>query len=219
MWSSFFAGLLSFFSPCIFPLIPVYVSFVTGYSLEELKDSSGIEFRLVFVRTMAFIIGFALIFTSMGAASSGVGEFLVANKILLARISGVVVVLLGLQVAGVVNVDFMARTRRFDFRFSSKGVVPSFVFGLIFAVGWSPCVGPMLSFILILAAGTASVAKGMILLFLYSVGIGLPFLVFAFSINYFFKASGFLRRLDIIQMISGLLLVVAGIYLIYNGGF
>jgi len=218
-WGAFVGGLLSFFSPCIFPLIPVYISFVTGHSLEELKKGTGTNPTVIFLRTNAFIIGFASIFVAMGIASSSFGTFLLKNKILFARISGVVVIIFGLQLLEIIKLNFLNKTKRFTACFHSTGLVSSFVFGIIFAFGWSPCVGPMLSSILILAADTANMQQGALLLLIYSLGIGLPFLVFSFSINYFFKASKILKRLDLLQKASGALLVFAGIYLIYNGGF
>ncbi|WP_026939597.1 cytochrome c biogenesis CcdA family protein [Hippea alviniae] len=219
MWGAFIGGLTSFFSPCIFPLIPVYISFVTGYSLEELKNSKDISPLNIFVRTTAFILGFSIIFISMGIVSSSVGTFLLTNKILFARISGAIVILFGLQLAGILNIGFMSKTKKFTTCFHSASILSSFVFGIIFAFGWSPCVGPILSSILILAADTASVKQGSLLLLLYSLGIGLPFLIFSFSINYFFKISKILKRPDIVQKASGWALMAAGAYLIYNGGF
>ncbi len=219
IWGSFIGGLLSFFSPCVFPLIPVYISFVTGHSLEELKKGTDINPIIIFLRTNAFILGFASIFVAMGVASSSIGTFLLKNKILFARISGVIVIIFGLQLAEVLKLNLLNKTKRFTACFHSTGLISSFVFGIIFAFGWSPCVGPMLSSILILAADTANMKQGALLLLVYSLGIGLPFLIFSFSINYFFKASKILKRLDLFQRVSGVLLVLAGLYLIYNGGF
>ena len=219
IWGAFVGGLLSFFSPCVFPLIPVYLSFVTGHSLEELKKGTGINPTIIFLRTNAFIIGFASIFVAMGVASSSIGTFLLKNKILFARISGAIVIVFGLQLAEVLKLNLLNKTKRFTACFHSTGLISSFVFGIIFAFGWSPCVGPMLSSILILAADTANMKQGALLLLIYSLGIGLPFLLFSFSINYFFKVSKVLKRLDLLQRASGVLLVLAGLYLIYNGGF
>ncbi len=219
IWGAFVGGLLSFFSPCIFPLIPVYISFVTGYSIGELKEKKRLKLTQIFLRTTVFILGFAITFMSMGIASSSIGEFLLSNKVLFARISGVLVIIFGLHLAEIFKLNLLNRTKRFTACFHSTGLVSSLAFGVIFAFGWSPCVGPMLSSILILAADTANMQQGALLLLVYSLGIGAPFLVFSFSINYFFKASKFLRRLDLLQRASGALLVFAGIYLIYNGGF
>ncbi|WP_025209702.1 cytochrome c biogenesis CcdA family protein [Hippea sp. KM1] len=219
IWGSFFAGILSFFSPCIFPLIPVYISFVTGHSLEELKSKNQTNPLLIFAKTTAFIFGFALIFITMGAASSSIGAFLLTNKVLFAKISGAILIFFGLQLSGIINIKLLTQTKRFTACMPSHGFVSSFVFGIIFAFGWSPCVGPMLSSILILAADSNSVREGIILLSLYSLGIGLPFLIFSLSINYFFKVSKALKRLDLLQKASGIMLILAGVYLIYNGGF
>ena len=219
MWGAFVGGLLSFFSPCIFPLIPVYISFVTGHSLEELKSGTNVNPYIVFIKTNAFILGFAIIFILMGVASGSIGSFLLENKVLFARISGVIVVFFGLHLAEVIKLDYLNKTKRFPTKHNSKGLLSSFIFGVIFAFGWSPCVGPMLSSILILAADTANMFQGAILLLIYSLGIGLPFLIFSLSINYFFKVSKVLKRLDLLQKASGFLLIAAGVYLIYNGGF
>ncbi len=218
-WGAFVGGLLSFFSPCIFPLIPVYISFVTGHSLEELKSGENLNPVKIFIRTNAFIIGFASMFILMGVASGSIGAFLLQNKILFARISGVIVIIFGLQLAEILKFDILNKTKRFTACFHSTGLLTSFIFGVIFAFGWSPCVGPMLSSILLLAADTANAKQGALLLLIYSLGIGLPFLIFSLSINYFFKASKVLKRLDVLQKASGVLLIFAGAYLIYNGGF
>jgi len=214
---AFVAGVLSFVSPCILPLIPVYVSFITGYSLDELKKGHA-SFFLAFVRATAFIIGFSIIFVSMGVASSAIGTFLLTNKVLFARISGVIVVFFGLYLIGIFKFDLLSRTRRLSFASDSRGIVPSFLLGLVFGFGWSPCVGPMLSSILIMAADSANMAKGALLLFVYSLGIGLPFLFSTLFLNYFLKLSSSMKRLDIVQKASGVLLLVAGVYMIYNGG-
>ncbi len=215
---AFVAGVLSFVSPCILPLIPVYVSFITGYSVDELKRGE-VSLFLSFIRATAFIVGFSAIFVSMGVASSAVGSFFLTNKVLLARISGVIVILFGLYLIGLFKSETLSKTRRFSFKMNSHGLVPSFLLGIVFGFGWSPCVGPMLSSILIMAADSASMTKGALLLFVYSLGIGLPFLFSTLFLNYFLKVSSGIKRLDLIQKASGVLLIVAGVYVIYNGGF
>ncbi len=217
-FGAFVAGILSFVSPCILPLIPVYVSFITGYNLEELKNGN-ISYRFAFIRATSFIVGFSVIFVSMGVASSAIGTFLLTNKVLFARISGFLVIFFGLYLIGVLKIDLLSRTKRATLCVDSHGIVSSFLFGIVFGFGWSPCVGPMLSSILIIAADTASMQKGAILLVLYSLGIGLPFLFATFFLNYFLKFSTVVKRLDVIQKISGVFLIFAGAYLIYNGGF
>ncbi len=217
-FGAFLAGILSFVSPCILPLIPVYISFVTGHSLDDLK-SGRMQYRFVLTRSLAFIIGFSLVFVTMGVASSALGTFLLSNKVMFARVSGVIVIFFGLYLSGVIKFGFLSRTKRANLKVDSHGVLSSFVFGVIFGFGWSPCVGPMLSSILIIAADSASMQKGAILLLLYSLGIGVPFLLSAFFINYFLKFTSVIKRLDLIQKASGVLLILAGIYLIYNGGF
>jgi cytochrome c-type biogenesis protein len=217
-FGAFLAGILSFVSPCILPLIPVYISFVTGHSLDDLK-SGDVKYLYVFTRSTTFIIGFSLVFVSMGIASSALGTFLLTNKVILAKVSGIIVIFFGLYMMGILKLGFLSRTKRINLRIDSHGFISSFIFGVIFGFGWSPCVGPMLSSILIIAADTASMQKGAILLLLYSLGIGIPFLMSSFFINYFLKFTAFTKRLDIIEKFSGALLILAGAYLIYNGGF
>ncbi len=215
---AFVAGITSFFSPCILPLIPIYISFVTGYSIDELK-SGRVSYRDSILRATAFIAGFSVIFVSMGVASSAVGSFLLANKILFARISGIILIFFGLYLLDVFKLDFLSRTRRMNVNFSRYGIASSFVFGLIFAFGWSPCVGPMLSSILIIAADSANMAKGAALLFVYSLGIGLPFLFATLFLDLFLRFSSVVSRMNVVQKIAGVLLVLAGAYMTYNGGF
>ncbi len=217
-FGAFIAGILSFTSPCILPLIPVYISFVTGRTLDDLK-SGEVKYYQIFIRSTSFIIGFSLVFVSMGVASSAIGGFLLSNKIILAKISGIIVIFFGIYLMGLFKSNILSNTKKLNVSFNSKGLVSSFLFGVVFGFGWSPCVGPMLSSILIVAADSASMQKGALLLLLYSLGIGLPFLLSAIFINYFLRFTSVVKRLDMIQKISGALLILAGIYLIYNGGF
>lgn len=219
--TAFLAGLLSFLSPCVLPLIPGYLSFISGVSIDELSDSSrrGEQTRRLIVNTLFFVIGFSIVFILLGAGASGIGRWLQSNLQLFNRIAGVAVFLFGLHVAGVFRISALNYEKRFHLQGSGKrkGVLSALVIGLAFAFGWTPCIGPILGSILTLAAQQNSVGQGIWLLAVYSAGLGIPFILTAVLFNYLIGTFGFIKRhFRAIEIISGGLLMLVGVLIFFN---
>ena len=211
---AFGAGLLSFASPCVLPLVPGYLGFLGGTSLQQLtgerRDPAAT--RQVFIAALAFVAGFVALFVALGATASALSAVLIAHFDLLAKIAGVVIVLFGLHFIGIVRIPLLYREARLHLRRRPAGVVGAFLVGVAFAFGWTPCVGPVLAGILTVAASTESVGKGMGLLGAYGLGIGVPFLAAAAATGPFLRLAARLRsRLRAIEMVLGALLVITGI--------
>ncbi len=214
---AFAAGVLGFASPCIVPLIPGYLSFVSGVSLHELAapDRRAARGR-VLLATVLFVLGFAAVFTALGASASWVGGLVLAHRLWLGRIGGAVVVLLGLTVLGVVRIPWLWRERRLAVR-RPAGVVGAFAVGMGFGFAWTPCVGPVLAAILTLAATSPRAADGAVLLLAYSLGLGLPFVATAALLTSAVDALGWIRRHGrAVEVVSGVFLVVMGTALMFD---
>ena len=218
-WSAFIAGLLSFLSPCILPLVPGYISFVSGLSLEELTrgtDRKGVIARSG-LGSVSFVLGFAIVFTSMGASASAIGGFLREYLGWISKIAGLVIVLFGLHQAGIFPIRWLYYEKRFRTSGLSGNILGSFAMGLAFAFGWTPCVGPILAGILALAATQDKVVKGMALLFVYSLGLGVPFILTSFGINTFIQVfNRYKKFIRAGEICAGILLVVVGILIFSN---
>jgi len=219
--AAFTAGIISFISPCVLPLIPGYLSFISGVSVEEMKSQEkGSEaFKKVSLNTLLFVLGFSVVFTAMGASATFIGDFLLSRLSLFSKVAGAIIILLGLHIIGVFKVPFLNYEKRFHTRSKPLGLLGSFVVGLAFAFGWTPCVGPILGGILLLASHQDTVGKGIVLLSTYSLGLGIPFLITAVSFNTFLGIFGWARRhFRMIEIISGLFLITIG-FLIFIGSF
>ena len=213
--AAFLAGLLSFLSPCVLPLVPPYLCYITGYSLDELSQS-GEEGRMrtpeVAAAALAFVLGFSTVFVSLGATASVVGQLLREHIGLLAKISGVIVILMGLHFIGIIKLGMLYRHAHFRHDWRPAGLIGAYLIGLAFAFGWTPCIGPVLAAILAVAAGTESVAKGSFLLSVYSAGLGVPFLAAAIFVGAFLGFHGrFRRHVVIVEKLMGVLLVLTGV--------
>jgi cytochrome c-type biogenesis protein len=209
--TAFLAGVVSFISPCVLPLIPAYLSFLTGSSLEELKAEADATRRArVVLHALAFIAGFTLVFVLLGFAASAVGNALFGYRQLVARIGGIVVIVLGLNMIGVFRIPFLMMDKRPHWRSANRSYAASFVVGVGFAAGWSPCIGPILAAILALAT-QQSYALATALLFVYSMGLALPFLLTATAIA---RALG---ALDRIKRFLGAIEVGAGAFMVATG--
>lgn len=208
---AFAAGLLSFLSPCVLPLVPSYIGFLTGMSL----PAAGRERRAMLGHALLFVIGFSLVFIILGATATALGRALNYYQVWLQRVGGVLVIMFGLLCLGVVNPQSLAREHRFQLSRKPVGYLGSALVGMAFAGGWTPCIGPVLGGILGLAATTADVTEGMLLLAVYSAGLGLPFILAAvameFFLEWFRRFRGFLPW---VMRVSGLLLVGVGILLV-----
>jgi len=216
---AFLAGILSFLSPCVLPLVPSYVSFITGASFEDLTgavDRKRIRF-LTITNSLAFILGFSVIFVALGASSSFLGRFLLDYQEWIRTVGGIIVIVFGLFVAGILRLDFLLRDRKFHLSGKPVGYFGTFLIGMTFAAGWTPCIGPILGTILVYASSKGSAAYGFKLLAVYSLGLGLPFFVSSLAINSFLSYSKILLRyMRGIMIASGMLLVAFGIILLTN---
>jgi len=214
---AFAAGVLGFASPCIVPLIPGYVSFVSGLSLSEMDpDERRRHLGRVWLSTLVFVLGFSAIFTAMGASATVAGNFILSHRQWLSRVGGAVIIVLGLSVLGVLKIPALYRERRFQLP-RPGGMWGAFPVGMAFAFAWTPCVGPVLAAILTLAATAARASDGALLLFSYSLGLGVPFLVAAGLLSTAFDALSWFRRHGrAIEALSGAFLVVMGAALMFD---
>lgn len=214
--AAFAAGVLSFISPCVLPIIPGYLSFISGRSLEELRGegspASATLRREVFLASVAFVAGFSTVFVALGASASVVGELLRARLPILGKAAGVLIVVFGLHTMGVFRIRWLDTDARVHARGRPLGRLGAFVVGLAFAFGWTPCIGPILGGILAVAGTRDTVAEGVTLLAVYSAGLGLPFLAASLAVNRFFAASARVRRYaHAVEVAAGLLLVAIGV--------
>ncbi|HEC97211.1 MAG TPA: cytochrome c biogenesis protein CcdA [Nitrospirae bacterium] len=216
---AFFAGVLSFVSPCVLPLVPSYVSFITGISFEDLTnrtDRARIRF-LTMTNSLAFILGFSFVFILLGASSSAVGHILFQYQDGIRIVGGIIVIIFGLFIAGFLKLDFLMRERKFHLSGKPAGYIGTFVLGMAFVAGWTPCIGPILGSILLYASAKGSAIYGLKLLSVYSLGLAVPFFLSALALNTFLSYSKWLLRyMRVIMIISGLLLIVFGILLLSN---
>ena len=208
---SFTAGLLSFLSPCVLPLIPSYVSFITGLSLDDIQHSR----RVTLVHSLLFIAGFTIVFLALGATATVLGRLLVRHRDWVGRIGGVLVIVLGLYLLGAFNIGVFAREKRVHIANKPLGYLGTLVVGMAFAAGWTPCIGPILGGVLTYTASSADLNRGLVLLFAYSLGLAVPFLLAALMIDRFMEAFQRYRgALVWISRASGVLLIAVGILMI-----
>ena len=221
LFAAFIAGFLSFISPCVLPLIPGYVSFVSGVSLEEMRGTAAASLpssrRRVLINSIAFVIGFSLVFVALGASASAIGKLLWTRLPLLGKIAGVLVVLFGLHTMGVFRIATFDKEKRVQTRRKPRGPLGAVLVGIAFAFGWTPCIGPILGGILAIAGSRQTVGEGVLLLAIYSLGLAIPFLLTSVAINRFFSVTSRLRRhYRAIEIASGGLLVAIGVLIFTN---
>lgn len=213
------AGLLSFVSPCVLPLIPGYLSFISGVSIEDLTDRSKASSHLgkVVVNTILFVLGFSTVFIALGASATWLGSLLQEYANIFNKAAGVLVFIFGLHVAGVFRIGFLNYEKRFQAGEKKWGAAGSILIGIAFGFGWTPCIGPILGSILTLAAQQASVGQGILLLVFYSAGLGIPFILTALLFNYLIGAFGFIKRnFRTVEIVSGVLLMAVGVLIFFN---
>ena len=211
--AALFAGLLSFLSPCVLPLVPPYLVYLAGTSLERFADAEpGPQVRRdTVLAALLFVAGFSTVFVALGASASAVGALVLANSYWLTKIAGVVIILMGLHFLGITPIAFLMHEKRMEMA-KPVGLWGAYVMGLAFAFGWTPCIGPILAAILAVAAAKATVAKGAGLLAVYSAGLGIPFMIAAFAVEPFMGfLSRFKRHLGVVEKVMGGLLVLTGI--------
>ena len=220
--AAFAAGFLSFISPCVLPLIPGYVSFVSGVSLDEMRGgpdsaASAAIRRRTFITSLAFVLGFSLVFISLGASATVIGKMVMSNLSILGRIGGVVIILFGLHTIGVLRIGWLYQEKRVQTTKKPASLLGAMLVGVAFAFGWTPCIGPILAAILFVAGAQETVRQGIILLAIYSAGLAIPFIATSLAINHFFSAFAKIRRhYKAIEVTSGALLIVIGV-LIFTG--
>jgi cytochrome c-type biogenesis protein len=218
--AAFIAGTVSFLSPCVLPLVPGYISLISGATLEELQESS-IErkrlMRMVMTNSLAFIFGFSIVFILLGAVATKLGQLTRSYHSILTVIAGAVIVIFGLHLVGLLKIRFLYADKRMHSLKSDPNLWGSFLVGFAFAFGWTPCIGPILSAILTLAASEDSVSKGIGLLAIYSAGLALPFLLTSLGIERFLRFyANFRRHLRKVEVTSGVLLIALGLLIGFN---
>jgi cytochrome c-type biogenesis protein len=220
--AAFIGGLLSFISPCVLPLVPGYLSFISGVSLEEWRGTSDnpASGRVhVFLASLAFVAGFSVVFISLGASASAIGQWVGENLRLLGKIGGAVIILFGLHTMGLLKISWLYQEKRVQTQSKPAGPIGAFFVGLAFAFGWTPCIGPILAAILAIAGTQDTIGQGVTLLAVYSLGLGIPFLLTSLAVDKFFAAFAKIRRhYKAIEMTAGALMIIVGV-LIFTDRF
>jgi cytochrome c-type biogenesis protein len=209
--AAFLAGIVSFLSPCVLPLVPGYVSLISGASVDELQSKDRKLLNTVFLHSLMFILGFTVVFVMLGAAATTIGQFAREYKKQLTWIAGAVIIIFGLHLTGILKIKALYADKRLHAVQGGKSPLGAFVIGFAFAFGWTPCLGPIISTILILAGSTDTVTKGVLLLWVYSLGLAVPFLLTSLLIDRFLSFYGrFRKHLHTLEVVSGVLLMVLG---------
>ena len=209
---AFGAGLISFLSPCVLPLIPGYISYISGSSLNELISKKNINLFPIIL----FTVGFSIVFIIFGAASTFLGQVLLKNSYELRIVAGLVIIILSLQIIGLINIKFLNYEKRIQTNISA-GILSPILIGMAFAFGWTPCIGPILGSILVLASTEESLSKGILLLFFYSIGLALPFILSGYLIQRFLIFSkNFKKNINKVSKIGGIILLITGLLIITN---
>jgi len=216
---SLLMGMISFASPCILPLIPSYVSYITGISFDELvsRESRRKNMNVTLFHSIAFVAGFSIIFVLLGATASFTGSILAQHLDIIRIIGGVLIIIMGVFVMDVVNIPFLQREARLQLKTRPAGYAGTLVVGMIFGAGWTPCIGPFLASVLALAMTSETLGSGMTLLLLYSLGLGIPFILSALAISAFLSSFTKLKKhFKAIKITSGVILIIMGALLLMN---
>jgi cytochrome c-type biogenesis protein len=214
---AFFAGILSFLSPCVLPLVPGYISIISGFSLEQLKGKvHDVSLkRSVMLSSVMFILGFTLSFVALGATATAVGKYLITRMSYLRPIAGIIMIVFAMHVLGIYRIKALYQDTRMHRLQTSGGMIGALVLGFVFALGWSPCLGPILSAVLGLASEQETVVRGMFLLFVYSAGLGVPFLMTSLGLNRFLSFyNRFKRHFRALEIVSGVLILGVGVLIL-----
>lgn len=214
VFGAFFAGLLSFLSPCVLPLVPPYLGYLAGASLQELTGAGSRDAasRRIFFSALAFVLGFSTVFVLLGASASMLGQFVARHLQVLGYVAGVLIIMMGLHFLGLFRIPLLYREVRLHVERKPAGLLGAYVIGLAFAFGWTPCIGPILAAILAVAGSEQSIQKGSILLMSYALGLGIPFLVTSLFAAPFLKMMARFRRyMGLVEKAMGIVLVLTGI--------
>ncbi|WEG13663.1 cytochrome c biogenesis protein CcdA [Pullulanibacillus sp. KACC 23026] len=208
-------GLLSFFSPCVLPLVPAYIAVLTGGTVQSGKINT--TKRLVLIRSIAFTVGFSLIFTILGTSASLIGHWFIHYQVILNKIGGLLIVIFGFQLIGYLKLTFLFKEKRFWLKTKHMNVLNAFIMGMFFAIGWSPCIGLTLASILLLASSSSTIQDGSIMLLLYSIGLALPFILIGVGMTCSFVMIKRINQwLPLLTIISGWLLIIFGLLMYTN---
>ena len=206
---AFLAGLISFLSPCVLPLIPGYISYISGNSWEKIKEKKK---NLIIFKTIFFTLGFSFFFIALGSTASLIGNFFLSNSNILRILAGIIIIFFSLQIIGIINFNFMNKDIRFFTEKYSNNLTFPFIVGAAFGFGWTPCIGPILGSIITLAALEENAGKGILLLSLYSLGLAIPFIISGILFDKFFLLStNFRKYISIITKVGGTILLLTGI--------
>ena len=212
LFIAFSAGLISFLSPCVLPLIPGYVSYISGQSLQNIIETNKINFFALIL----FCLGFSTVFVILGASASFLGQVFLQNSDTLRIIAGVVIIIFSLQLIGLINIPYLNYEKRFDAK-ESRNILFPYVIGLAFGFGWTPCIGPILGSILALASIEETLSRATILLIFYSLGLAIPFILSGYLIQKFLLFSkNFREKISLISKIGGIILLITGILILFN---
>jgi cytochrome c-type biogenesis protein len=217
VFTAFIAGLVSFLSPCVLPLVPGYISIISGASLEQLKarEKDSSLFRTVLLNSIMFIIGFSITFILLGASATWIGQILLSKMRLLGQIAGLILIAFGIHLTGLVKINALYKDKRFHNLEKPRGLVGALVLGLAFAFGWTPCIGPILAGIMTIASTKQTVTEGMFLLGTYSAGLGIPFLLTSLALNKFLAFYGrFKKHFHAVEVASGILVIAIGLLIL-----
>ena len=209
---AFGAGLISFLSPCVLPLIPGYISYISGASLKELLDKKTINL----IPIILFTVGFSIVFIIFGAASTFIGQVLLQNSYELRIAAGLIIIILSLHIIGIINLKFLNYEKRIQTN-NNRNIFSPIIIGMAFAFGWTPCIGPILGSILVFAATEESLNKGVLLLFFYSLGLAIPFILSGYLIQKFLIFSkNFKKNINLVSKIGGIVLLITGVLIVTN---
>ena len=216
LMAAFLAGLFSFFSPCVLPLVPGYISFISGISLEEI--GKGNRQNKVIISSIFFILGFSLVFILLGATATILGSFLLEKAFILEKVAGIIIIIFGIHMSGLYRIKFLDYEKRLYAKTRPVNIVIGpFLMGLAFAFGWTPCIGPILAGILIYAGTQKTLYQGILLLVIYSAGLGIPFLMTALALNKFYMLSNKIKKyFKTIEIVGGILLILIGLLILTN---
>ena len=212
LMAAFLAGLLSFISPCVLPLVPGYISFISGISLEDIENKRQQNKNTIIISSLFFIIGFSLVFILLGATATLLGSFLLEKAFILKKVAGLIIIFFGIHMSGLYRIKFLDYEKKIYTNTRPVNIVVGpFLMGLAFAFGWTPCIGPILAGILVYAGTQETVYQGILLLTVYSAGLGIPFLLTALAINKFYLFSNKIKKhFKAIEIIGGILLILIG---------